>query len=109
MDLDEHRNPCPDPRNCAWQKKRLEKIVHKIRDISVSTTSSPRLTTFTPPNHPFIPLFSFRLHQLGKLSMNLKERGVPHEENHHNQHNCFIHDANHPVHLYLDAAPGAPG
>ncbi len=25
----------PDPRNRAWQKKRLEKIVHKIRDISV--------------------------------------------------------------------------
>ena len=25
----------PDPRNCAWQKKRLERIVHKIRDISV--------------------------------------------------------------------------
>ncbi len=25
----------PDPRNRAWQKKRLERIVHKIRDISV--------------------------------------------------------------------------
>ena len=25
----------PDPRNRAWQKKSLEKIVHKIRDISV--------------------------------------------------------------------------
>jgi hypothetical protein len=25
----------PDPRNRAWQKKRIEKIVHKIRDISV--------------------------------------------------------------------------
>jgi hypothetical protein len=25
----------PDPRNRAWQKKRLEKIMHKIRDISV--------------------------------------------------------------------------
>jgi hypothetical protein len=25
----------PDPRNHAWQRKRLEKIVHKIRDISV--------------------------------------------------------------------------
>jgi hypothetical protein len=25
----------PDPPNRAWQKKRLEKIVHKIRDISV--------------------------------------------------------------------------
>jgi hypothetical protein len=25
----------PDPRNRAWQKKKLEKIVHKIRDISV--------------------------------------------------------------------------
>jgi hypothetical protein len=25
----------PDPRNRAWQKKRLEKIVHKICDISV--------------------------------------------------------------------------
>jgi hypothetical protein len=25
----------PDPRNRSWQKKRLEKIVHKIRDISV--------------------------------------------------------------------------
>jgi hypothetical protein len=25
----------PDPRNRAWQKKRLEKILHKIRDISV--------------------------------------------------------------------------
>lgn len=25
----------PDPRNRAWHKKRLEKIVHKIRDISV--------------------------------------------------------------------------
>ena len=25
----------PDPRNRAWQKKRLEKIVHKVRDISV--------------------------------------------------------------------------
>ena len=25
----------PDPRNRAWQKKRLEKSVHKIRDISV--------------------------------------------------------------------------
>jgi hypothetical protein len=25
----------PDPRNRAWQKKRLQKIVHKIRDISV--------------------------------------------------------------------------
>jgi hypothetical protein len=25
----------PDPRNRAWQKKRLEKIVHKIRDVSV--------------------------------------------------------------------------
>jgi hypothetical protein len=25
----------PDPRNRTWQKKRLEKIVHKIRDISV--------------------------------------------------------------------------
>ncbi len=25
----------PDPRNRAWQKKRLEKIIHKIRDISV--------------------------------------------------------------------------
>ena len=25
----------PDPRNRAWQKKRLEKVVHKIRDISV--------------------------------------------------------------------------
>jgi hypothetical protein len=25
----------PDPRNRAWQKKRLEKIVHKMRDISV--------------------------------------------------------------------------
>jgi len=24
----------PDPRNRAWQKKRLKKIVHKIRDIS---------------------------------------------------------------------------
>ena len=25
----------PDPRNRAWQKKRLEKIVNKVRDISV--------------------------------------------------------------------------
>ncbi len=25
----------PDPRNRAWQKKRLEKIVHKILDLSV--------------------------------------------------------------------------
>ena len=25
----------PDPRNRAWQKKRLEIIVHKVRDISV--------------------------------------------------------------------------
>jgi hypothetical protein len=25
----------PDPRNRSWQKKRLEKIVHKVRDISV--------------------------------------------------------------------------
>jgi hypothetical protein len=25
----------PDPRNRTWQKKRLEKIVHKVRDISV--------------------------------------------------------------------------
>ena len=25
----------PDPHNRAWQKKRIEKIVHKIRDISV--------------------------------------------------------------------------
>jgi hypothetical protein len=25
----------PDPRNRAWQKKRLEKIVHKVRDISI--------------------------------------------------------------------------
>ena len=25
----------PDPRNRAWQKKRLEKIVHRIRDYSV--------------------------------------------------------------------------
>jgi hypothetical protein len=25
----------PDPCNRAWQKKRLDKIVHKIRDISV--------------------------------------------------------------------------
>jgi hypothetical protein len=25
----------PDPRNRAWHKKRLEKIVHKIRDVSV--------------------------------------------------------------------------
>jgi hypothetical protein len=27
----------PDPRNRAWQKKRLEKIVHKIRDNSVGS------------------------------------------------------------------------
>lgn len=29
----------PDPRNRAWQKKRLEKIVHRIRDISVGCSS----------------------------------------------------------------------
>jgi hypothetical protein len=29
----------PDPRNRAWQKKRLEKIVHKVRDISVGRSS----------------------------------------------------------------------
>jgi hypothetical protein len=28
----------PDPRNRAWQKKRLEKIVHKIRDVSVGSS-----------------------------------------------------------------------
>jgi hypothetical protein len=25
----------PDPRNRAWQKKRLERIVHKMRDVSI--------------------------------------------------------------------------
>jgi len=29
----------PDPRNRAWQKKRLEKIVRKVRDISVGRAS----------------------------------------------------------------------
>jgi hypothetical protein len=29
----------PDPRNRAWQKKRLEKIVHRIRDNSVGCSS----------------------------------------------------------------------
>jgi hypothetical protein len=28
----------PDPHNRAWQKKRLQKIAHKIRDISVGRT-----------------------------------------------------------------------